>query len=159
MTRRVWVVEHREKGRRRWVPSVVSAEWSKADAMRECLGWRAMRPEYEWRVVPYVPARDSNEGVDMKYTKKPVTIEAWSVETLLHQAAHAWDELPEPVRDAYDAQRILFLADGLHVRTLEGTMVANRADYLIRGVAGELYPCKPDIFAATYVPAREEGDP
>jgi len=36
------------------------------------------------------------------------------------------------------------------IPTLEGTMTANPGDYIIKGVAGELYPCKPEIFAATY---------
>lgn len=36
------------------------------------------------------------------------------------------------------------------ITTLEGTMTASLGDYIIRGVKGELYPCKPDIFAATY---------
>jgi hypothetical protein len=36
------------------------------------------------------------------------------------------------------------------IRTLEGTMAAEPGDYVIQGVAGEFYPCKPDIFAATY---------
>lgn len=36
------------------------------------------------------------------------------------------------------------------IKTLEGTMVANSGDYIIRGVQGEIYPCKPDIFEATY---------
>ena len=36
------------------------------------------------------------------------------------------------------------------IKTLEGTMVASRGDYIIKGVQGELYPCKPDIFNKTY---------
>jgi hypothetical protein len=36
------------------------------------------------------------------------------------------------------------------IRTLEGTMRANLGDWIIRGVQGEFYPCKPDVFAATY---------
>lgn len=36
------------------------------------------------------------------------------------------------------------------IRTLEGTMAADPGDWIIRGVQGEFYPCKPDIFAATY---------
>lgn len=52
--------------------------------------------------------------------------------------------------------------DGLLVLTLEGTMRAEIGDYIIRGVKGEFYPCKPDIFAATYEPVSptpaEEGD-
>jgi hypothetical protein len=42
----------------------------------------------------------------------------------------------------------------LRIVTLEGTMVASRNDWVIRGVAGEFYPCKPDIFAATYEPVE-----
>lgn len=38
----------------------------------------------------------------------------------------------------------------LHIHTLEGTMRAEQGDWIIRGVKGEFYPCKPDIFAATY---------
>ena len=45
-------------------------------------------------------------------------------------------------------------ADGaLMIRTLEGDMKVSLGDYIIRGVQGEVYPCKPDIFAATYEPA------
>jgi hypothetical protein len=39
------------------------------------------------------------------------------------------------------------------IETLEGVMVATPGDWIIRGVAGEFYPCKPDIFDATYEPA------
>jgi hypothetical protein len=45
-----------------------------------------------------------------------------------------------------------FLGDDLQIETLEGTMTANKGDWIIRGVKGEIYPCKPDIFAATYEP-------
>ena len=41
----------------------------------------------------------------------------------------------------------------LAIRTLEGEMIAQPGDWIIRGVQGEFYPCKPDIFAATYEPA------
>ena len=41
---------------------------------------------------------------------------------------------------------------GLQIPTLEGLMLARQGDYVIRGVKGEFYPCKPDIFAATYEP-------
>ena len=40
----------------------------------------------------------------------------------------------------------------IEIETLEGTMRADVGDWIIRGVKGELYPCKPDIFAATYDP-------
>lgn len=39
---------------------------------------------------------------------------------------------------------------GLVIKTLEGNHLANIGDYIIKGVAGEFYPCKPDIFEKTY---------
>lgn len=51
-------------------------------------------------------------------------------------------------------------ADGsLVIRTLEGDMRANPGDWIIRGVAGELYPCRQDIFEQTYEPARCMPEP
>jgi hypothetical protein len=43
-----------------------------------------------------------------------------------------------------------FLSDDLTIPTLEGEMTAKKGDYIIKGVVGEIYPCKPDIFEATY---------
>lgn len=92
-----------------------------------------------------------------KFRKKPVVIEAWPVRELCHAAAHAWDDLPKPIVDAYDSGEILF-ADSpprIQIKTLEGWMTGNLDDLVIKGVASELYPCKPDIFASTY--ERVEG--
>ncbi len=44
----------------------------------------------------------------------------------------------------------------LHIKTLEGDMKANINDFIIEGVNGEFYPCKPDIFEATYEKIEEE---
>lgn len=52
-----------------------------------------------------------------------------------------------------DAQQI-----GLAIPTLEGLMIAAQGDWIIRGVQGELYPCKPDIFKVTYEPVRDSFD-
>lgn len=46
-------------------------------------------------------------------------------------------------------------ATALFISTLEGEMRADLQDWIIRGVKGELYPCKPDIFAATYEPVND----
>lgn len=43
----------------------------------------------------------------------------------------------------------------LEIETLEGTMKANKGDWIIRGVKGELYPCKPDVFDMTYEELEE----
>lgn len=46
----------------------------------------------------------------------------------------------------------------ISIQTLEGTMVANIGDYIIKGIKGELYPCKPDIFKATYYTKKEYAE-
>ena len=43
-----------------------------------------------------------------------------------------------------------FTIDGLYIKTLEGTMKASMYDWIIKGVQGEFYPCKPEIFKETY---------
>jgi len=60
--------------------------------------------------------------------------------------------LPSVVIEAYEAGNILFAnhPQRIEIKTLEGWMIGNIDDWIIRGVKGELYPCKPDIFEATY---------
>ena len=86
-----------------------------------------------------------------KYRKKPVVIEAMRFQNSLASA----DRIGEWV--IRGGGKIGFHNDDpilqLSIHTLEGTMFASPGDYIIRGVKGELYPCKPDIFAATYEPA------
>lgn len=91
----------------------------------------------------------------MKYTKKPVTIDAIQVK------ANNFDRIcdfmgctPEQVLnpmsdiDEHGDSRDPYL--GVIIETLEGKMTANIGDMIIKGVNGEFYPCKPDIFAKTY---------
>jgi hypothetical protein len=94
----------------------------------------------------------------VKYRKKPVVIEAWPVSELLHAMEHDWTELPPVVADAYETG--VLVAPTRHdvtIKTLEGDHRADRGDWLIRGVKGEMYPVKPDIFAATYEPVDGES--
>lgn len=98
-----------------------------------------------------------------KFRKKPVVIEAvqltWA--TWAEMCEHAGvgklsDGKPE---GCYVDEKGAITEDaskrmGLAIPTLEGVMVASEGDWVIRGVKGELYPCKPDIFAATYEPAE-----
>lgn len=86
----------------------------------------------------------------MKYKKKPVVIEAWLISNLCKDSANDFWNLPAPILHAYEHGQILFKPEGLTVKTLEGWMDGNLTDWLIRGVKGELYPCKPDIFILTY---------
>ena len=76
----------------------------------------------------------------MRYRKKPVVIEAWrNVEGAVRPG---WLEGPG----------VVFAGDVVIISTLEGVQKANAGDWIIRGVKGELYPCKADIFEATYEP-------
>lgn len=83
----------------------------------------------------------------MKYRKKPVTIEAIQ-----------WDGFNIDEICAFIGETMAsFDASGkMQIYTLEGTMTAQEGDYVIKGVQGEFYPCKPDIFAETYELVGEE---
>ena len=87
-----------------------------------------------------------------KFRKKPVVVEAVRVSGVLRAAKNNWSALPQWFRDAYDNGELLLLNDGVDIRTLEGMMHGEMLDWIICGVNGELYPCKPDIFAKTYEP-------
>lgn len=96
------------------------------------------------------PTRQLAKG-NMKYRKKPVIIEA-----------RLWDE----TKTTLDVLKSMGMDDMRHsghgdrpnevknlgIKTLEGTMNVQKGDFIIRGIKGEFYPCKPDIFAATYEP-------
>lgn len=101
-----------------------------------------------------------------KYRKRPVVVEAFQYRSIPGQANFAeWPEWAKAMlkhnvdglvvaRDNPAARTIEAFPDYLEVRTLEGVMRANDGDWVIRGVRGEIYPCKPDIFEATYEPAE-----
>jgi hypothetical protein len=79
-----------------------------------------------------------------KFKKKPVVIEAVS-----------YPFTPDCPQEFKDAVKIgpVFSSQSEHlphIETLEGAMVVSAGDYIIKGVKGEFYPCKPDIFEATY---------
>jgi len=83
-----------------------------------------------------------------KYRKKPVVIEAfrWT-------GGPDQEEDPVWIVEAIKAGTVYYQggdAPYLTIETLEGDMRANVGDWIIRGVKGEIYPCKPDIFEATY---------
>lgn len=82
----------------------------------------------------------------MFYRKKPVVIEAvqWTGDNT--------DEIIQFCNSGKDAKLVNndYIDDGLLIFTLEGDMFARVGDYIIKGVNGEYYPCKPDIFKKTY---------
>lgn len=75
------------------------------------------------------------------FRKKPVVIEA-----VQWDGTHATRLI---LRD-FITQRVDERGERVAIETLEGWMTADKGDWIIRGVKGEFYPCKPDIFAATY---------
>lgn len=99
-----------------------------------------------------------------KFRKKPVVIEAILAGEVLDGANSGRFSprtlrdgetlMPQWIIDAFRSMTIGFESSRGHevvlINTLEGQMRAERTDWIIRGVQGELYPCKPDIFAATY---------
>ncbi len=84
-----------------------------------------------------------------QYRKRPVVIEAipWTGENADEVSAFG-NSGPAPMRGA-DFQ-VHSASLQVEIGTLEGHMIAQVGDWIIRGVKGEFYPCKPDIFEATY---------
>ena len=91
-----------------------------------------------------------------RFRKKPVVIRAWLVPDNAEEAEQLVHEVinrPDIMYVVLDESGEEGTYGGIDIETLEGRMRAKPADRLIEGVAGEFYPCKPDIFEATYDPA------
>lgn len=86
----------------------------------------------------------------MKYRNKPVVIEAFQL---------GKDEFPEWAWERRNVDMTIIFGDKpeLLINTLEGIMTAHVGDYVIKGIKGELYPCRADIFEETYEPVTEEA--
>lgn len=94
--------------------------------------------------------QDKIEMPYTKYRKKPVVIDAFQMteERRWHN-----DEWPNWLHDAWTGSLRPNQSNGfLEIKTLEGWLNVSQGDWIIRGVKGELYPCKPDVFKATYEP-------
>lgn len=83
-----------------------------------------------------------------RYRKKPVTVEAMQLTLDSANAVAEWvlangGEIPNAGADELGRPFLV-------IRTLEGDHRASEGDYIIKGIKGEFYPCKPDIFEATY---------
>jgi hypothetical protein len=94
------------------------------------------------------------------FRKKPVVIEAirWEGDNLAQIIEFTDGRPPETKSDhagmKWEEYVALVRNKGLIIFTLEGQHLASIGDWIIKGVKGEFYPCKPDIFAATYEPAE-----
>ncbi len=84
----------------------------------------------------------------MKYRKKPVIIEA--------EQFIIWDMKKIPTFITIHGVTFPVAKEGtIIIPTLEGQHIASNLDYIIKGVKGEIYPCKPDIFELTYEKVEE----
>jgi len=84
----------------------------------------------------------------MQYRKKPVVIEAWQFTKKNHL-----EGAPHFIRHSgVVALWLQYGGDviGGEIKTIEGVMTVSENDYIIKGIQGEFYPCKPDIFEQTY---------
>lgn len=88
------------------------------------------------------------------YRKKPVVIQA----VRFRGPANVNECLEFIGAPREEGEDVDDFEDGIEINTLEGTMTAGVGDWIIRGVQGEFYPCKPDIFEATYEPADSNQD-
>lgn len=102
-----------------------------------------------------------------RFRKKPVEIEAMQLvgDNAQMHAVYQWIEQNtqgsfEPYADELPSSGVSIDPETgfLLIATLEGVMQAKPGDYIIRGVQGEFYPCKPDIFEATYEVVCAEPD-
>jgi hypothetical protein len=92
------------------------------------------------------------------FRKKPVEIEAIRCAEVLRLMSQDFWKLPKWLIDGYEGKNEAGVKtiigrhhpDCVEIVTLEGIMTAQPDDWIIRGVKGEIYPCKPDIFEATY---------
>ena len=98
----------------------------------------------------------------MKYRKKPIVIEAfrYNGDLMYSKDIHY---VPDWVVSAYGEGVLYYqtsqdetMPSELFIRTLEGVFRVSVGDYIIQGVNGELYPCKPDIFEQTYEEVENE---
>lgn len=94
------------------------------------------------------------------YRKKPLEIEAFrfeggeeSAKAIIKWAGDSnveWNEAAEPWQSEDGRQGHSGWPEQMRIQTLEGTMYADIGDYIIKGIKGEFYPCKPDIFLDSY---------
>ena len=107
----------------------------------------------------------SNLGITVEAPDQPIEITADNMNGIKWEPLPAW--LPSPLPEAVWGQNsrrptqpgeIVRDGDVIYIGTLEGEMCAAPGDWIIRGVKGEIYPCKPGIFAATYETTTADGD-
>jgi hypothetical protein len=98
-----------------------------------------------------------DESIQGQYRKRPVVIEAVRLSASNYRYVAEWSDarITNTIREPENVGRSTIVA--LEIKTLEGRMICNIGDWVIKGVKGEFYPCKDDIFQATYEPQVYEA--
>ena len=94
-----------------------------------------------------------------KYVKKPIEVE--SIQLTKENIIEVFDFLDganyketKSAEELEDFSQRMLKQGYIEIKTLDGMMIANFGDYIIKGIKGEFYPCKPDIFQQTYEEVR-----
>lgn len=134
--------------------------WAKEDAMKKAEkelwkleGYLLKHQLTDPTFSHYIEAVNATDCVS-NYMKKPVVISAIQLTSENFSDVESFIGITELNRHYVNEHDFLSKSNptGLFIKTLEGSMLANIGDYVIKGVQGEFYPCKPDIFTATYTP-------
>ena len=88
------------------------------------------------------------------FRKKPIVIKAWQFDEI---AAAGYSDLEAWCGGSVKGTALPVRERVIHIQTLEGEMEGKVGDWIICGIKGEFYPCKPDIFAATYEKVEDHG--
>ena len=105
----------------------------------------------------------SNLGITVEAPDQPIEITADNLDGIRWEARPSWlppvgivinpGDIPNGHIPSVPVGAVFRQGEALWIGTLEGSMRADPGDWIIRGIKGELYPCKSDVFAATYEPA------
>lgn len=95
-----------------------------------------------------------------RYRKKPIEIEAiqWNGKNIEEIMNFMGSEFKYEKNTLYCTKKFTYDGLDLFINTLEGSMLASIGDYIIKGINGEFYPCKPDIFDKSYEKVGEKKD-
>ena len=96
------------------------------------------------------------QGLWSKFRKKPVVIKAFQITPETRNDNRDWPSWLNEAwqKDFAELGAFFRLSAALCICTLEGVLTVSDGDWIIQGVKGEIYPCKPDIFEATYEPVN-----
>ena len=121
------------------------AQYRKKPVVIEAVRWRGYNPGLGiTEEAPDQPLEITAEKMDgIKWGEFPTWLPA--VSAVIEDGNLPLSHIP-----SVPAGSIFRQGDALWIGTLEGSMRADKGDWIIRGVKGEIYPCKPNIFAATY---------